>query len=510
MAASLAILIFFFARWVFVHGYILWYGDAQAHLSIARRIIDSRTPGYRQIGSPWLPILHLICLPFVGDNWLWSTGLAGTFPVALCFVIAGAFFYLAIRRTFDDRRAAAVGVASFTLNPNFLYLASIPLTEAVFMAELSITFFAIVEFRRRERWWPVVLAGVSICLATLTRYDGWTLLPIAGLVLALGPSRRRRLVFIVFCCIASIGPFYWLLHNRIIYGDWLEFYRGPYSALAIYQRGLAQGLEHYRGDHQLGYALKYYWAAGRLCIGTPLFWMGIFGAAAALWKHRAWAILFLLATPVSFIANIYSGQVPIYMPHLYPFSYYNTRYGIAVLPLAAFAAAALALLIPARRQWLSIAIPLLAVSPWLLRPSMQNWACWKESEVNSASRRSWTRSAGDFLRANYQDGDQILAPFGDVTGILCYMPLNLRNTIHEDNVPEWDAVTGRLDLYHRPKWAIAQAGDFVSRAIEKANSTQNIYRPVLEIYTKNAPVLRLYRRTNASPVYPSPQLNPLP
>jgi hypothetical protein len=519
VAGSLAVLIVLCARWVYSHGYILWYGDAQAHLNIARRIFDSRTPGYRQIGSPWLPVLHVLCLPFVGDNWLWSTGLAGTIPVGVCFVIAGTFFYLALLRSFENRWAAAAGLACLALNPNFLYLASIPMTEAVFMAELSITLFAIAEFRLLKpavpQWsWPVVLAGISICLATLTRYDGWTLLPVAGLVLAFSAPRRRLLVFVVFCSIASLGPLYWLLHNRYVYGDWLEFYWGPYSAQAIYLRGLTQGLERYRGDHQLGYALQYYWAAGKLCIGTPLFWIGMVGAFAALWKRGGWAILFLLATPLSFISNMYSGQVPIYMPHLYPFSYYNTRYGIAVLPLAAFAAAALLVFIPARLRWLSFALPLLAVAPWVLSHSPENWACWKESEVNSASRRAWTRAAGEYLRANYKDGDQILAPFGDVTGILCYMPLGLRNTVHEDNVPEWYAVTSRLDLYHRQKWAVAQSGDFLARAIDKANTRQTIYQPVLEVYTKNAPVLRVYRRTNASSVNASPvgtpRLEPIP
>ncbi len=77
--------------WLFSHGYLLYYGDAQAHLNISRSIIDSRTPGYRQLGNVWLPILHVICLPFVGNNWLWTTGLAGTIPVALCFVISGAW-----------------------------------------------------------------------------------------------------------------------------------------------------------------------------------------------------------------------------------------------------------------------------------------------------------------------------------------------------------------------------------------------------------------------------------
>jgi hypothetical protein len=56
-AASLA----FCAR----HGYLLLYGDAVAHLHIARRIFDSSNPGFSQLGSVWLPLPHLLLLPFV-------------------------------------------------------------------------------------------------------------------------------------------------------------------------------------------------------------------------------------------------------------------------------------------------------------------------------------------------------------------------------------------------------------------------------------------------------------
>ena len=36
-------------------GYLLLYGDAVAHLAIARRIVDSHYPGLAQLGGVWLP-----------------------------------------------------------------------------------------------------------------------------------------------------------------------------------------------------------------------------------------------------------------------------------------------------------------------------------------------------------------------------------------------------------------------------------------------------------------------
>ena len=81
------------ATWHYTHGYLLYYGDAESHLDTARRIVDSRTPGYDQIGSPWLPLPHVLMLPFVGDMYLWRTGLAATIPGVACFVLAGVFLF---------------------------------------------------------------------------------------------------------------------------------------------------------------------------------------------------------------------------------------------------------------------------------------------------------------------------------------------------------------------------------------------------------------------------------
>src|SRR6186713_862619 len=50
-----------FAAWhVAREGLTLSHYDARAHLVVARRIIDSLTPGWRQFGSLWLPLPHLL------------------------------------------------------------------------------------------------------------------------------------------------------------------------------------------------------------------------------------------------------------------------------------------------------------------------------------------------------------------------------------------------------------------------------------------------------------------
>ena len=66
-AASLAVF-----AWSYGNGYAVAYGDAASHLNIARRAIDSLTPGAAQLGSVWLPLPHVLMMLFVWSDFLWN------------------------------------------------------------------------------------------------------------------------------------------------------------------------------------------------------------------------------------------------------------------------------------------------------------------------------------------------------------------------------------------------------------------------------------------------------
>ena len=89
--ALAAVLLGFIALMVsYSRGYILLYGDAVAHLGIARRILDSHNPGLVQLGGVWLPLPHLLIMPFVQKMEWWQNGLAGAWPSLLCFIASVA------------------------------------------------------------------------------------------------------------------------------------------------------------------------------------------------------------------------------------------------------------------------------------------------------------------------------------------------------------------------------------------------------------------------------------
>ena len=484
---ALSALVACFGLWCFRHGFILYYGDAAAHLNSSRAILDSRTPGYDQLGTPWLPMLHVLCLPFVGSDFLWSTGLAGTIPVACCFVLSATCLFLAACDLYRDHTAALVAAACFALNPNLLYLAVIPMTEAVFFAGFALLFLAAIRFRSTHRLRWVAVAVIASWFTSLTRYDGWFLIPFLAAWLAFHAPKRRLAAFLLAGAALSLAPLYWLAHNWWETGNALDFYNGPYSPAAI------QGSAWYPGYRDWIAAAHYYFTACRLCVGVELLVLAIVGLACAYRFRKLSPLLFLLLTPCFYVWSVHSSKLPIHVPTLWPFSYYNTRYGSAILPFCAFAAGAIVIALPPRWRKFSAAIPLLAASPWLFQPSHENWICWKESQVNSVDRRAWTAAGVSFLSSHYRPGQQLLTSSGDIDGIYCQARIHLSQTINIGNGPVWFEATRRPDLFHPAAWAVMQNGDLLFRRLAAASGDP--YAKLLTVTTtKYSPDLQIYRR----------------
>lgn len=484
-AALLAALSISAVSFFHVRGYTLYYGDAEAHLNIARRVFDSRTPGPAQLGTAWLPLPHLLMMPFVWSDKLWRSGLAGAVPPAICYVIAGLFLFAAARRIFTPS-ASWGAVAVFALNPNMLYLQSIPMTESIMAAALAALLWATLCYREAPSLKLVLIAAAASLAASLTRYEGWFLIPfVAVFFLWKAPNKSHAFVF---AALAAMGPLSWLAHNQFYYSDALAFYHGPYSALAIYQRQLAEGMSRYPGDHNWPQALRYYFAAVRSVAGWPSVILAALGLAAFLFRKKPrWPLVLLSLSPLFYVISMHSSGTPIYVPSLWPFSWYNTRYGLAALPLLAVLTASLIELIPGRAACLAIAVAAVC-------SGTAGHICWRESQVNSIARRAWTTQAAGYLREHAAPDATLIYYFGDLTGILRQSGMQLRQGLHQDNGVAWDSAIIRPDLFLHDEWAVAIAGDPVSSALQKAQTMGLPYDLVERITVGGAPVIEIYRR----------------
>jgi hypothetical protein len=499
------------AYYFYRSGVTLYYGDAEAHLNIARRIVDSRTPGVSQIGTTWLPLPHLLMLPFVRNDELWKTGLAGAIPAAASMALAGIFLFAAVRRLFDGTIAAAAATAVFLLNPNTLYLGSIPMSEPFFFAALFALLYFTVRFAATKGWGALTGAAIAACAAALTRYEGWFLIPfVAAYLLVRGKGVAGRSAgTLFFCLIAAIGPALWMAYNRWYFGDPLYFYRGPWSAAGI------QGSAYYPGRGNWHVAIQYYFEAGKLAIGLPALLLGAAGAIAAFGatgpvrgtpRRAFWPVLLLALPPLFYVWSIHSSSTPIFVPTLWPHSFYNTRYAMAFLPLVALGIGAIARFgrIPA-----AVAV-ILAFSPVMLHP-YDHSITWQESDANSRARRAWVGEAAAWLRTAMGPNETFITSFSDMTAIYRILGVHLRNTLTGDNDVEFVMATSKPEIFLHTDWAIVTGGDPIQGVIDRARRDGPKYDLKHTVMVKGEPALEIYKRATDvpitdTPIYPPPEL----
>ncbi len=475
--------------WFYRTGATLYSGDAEAHLNIARRVVDSRTPGWAQLGTAWLPLPHLLMIPLVRNDWMWQTGLAGGITSAVSMALAATFLFAALLRIFDNRLAAATGCAVFLLNPNTLYLGSVPMTEPLLFASVFALLYFTVRFAETRGWGAVIGAGIAACAGTLTRYEAWFLLPfVAAYIWMNGADRRWRLAA-VFCLIAGAGPLLWFWHNWWYFEDPLYFYRGPWSAIAI------QGKANYPGRGNWLTASEYYFTAAKLVVGWPGLAIALAGAALASFCKTFWPLFLLLLTPAFYVWSIHSSGTPIHVPELWPHAFYNIRYAMALIPLVALGAAALA-----RTHRIAPALVLPIALASFCIPPFAHSITWQEAEVNSRGRRDWTAQASSFCKTAVGPHETFFTSFGDITAIYRTAGIPLRDTLTGDINPQYLMASSRPDLLLWEDWAIVMGGDDVQTVIDKARLRGPRFELSRRIIVKGQPVIEIYHRTNDIPL----------
>src|ERR1700733_3333962 len=87
-------------------GDVLLYGDAVAHINIARRVFDSKTPGLLQLGTVWLPLPHLLIMPFIVSKQMWQSVSGGSLPSMAGFILGVLGIFRLVRTVFSRKGEA--------------------------------------------------------------------------------------------------------------------------------------------------------------------------------------------------------------------------------------------------------------------------------------------------------------------------------------------------------------------------------------------------------------------
>lgn len=469
-------------------GYLLLYGDAVAHLGIARRIFDSRNPGLIQLGGVWLPLPHLLMAPFVQKMEWWQSGLAGAWPSLASYILSVVGLYRLARRMMTPRWAFAA-TAFYALNPNLLYLSTTAMTEPLFLAIviwMTLLTMECVAAIRAEKDTVVarrlILISILILAAVFTRYDGWILGAAVWCVLTWQLARKREVwrgvapSFVLFTLLTVAGPISWLVYNQHFFHDPLDFLRGPYSAAAIDRRTSPPGSAHYHGWHNPIWAVVLYTRTVQIDVaawevGFGVMALAIGGLILAMRRRVELAALLLWVPLPFYVYSIAYGSVPIFIPPLWPHSYYNSRYGMEMLPaLAVFAMFAMMWV---QRRW-DASQPLMTrlLYPIVLFLTVLDASAMiykvplvlKEAMVNSTTRIAFEQALGRILQS-FPEGVPILMYNSDHVGALQDAGIPLRQTLNEGDYDSWKAALAAPAEH--AAYVVAIAGDAVSKAVDE-------------------------------------------
>jgi hypothetical protein len=513
-------------------GELLLYGDAVAHINIARRVFDSKTPGLLQLGTVWLPLPHLLIMPFILSKRMWQSGAGGSVPSMAAFVIGVLGIFRLARTALSTcsevgstaRVAAWASAIVYLANPNLIYMQTTAMGESLYLAFFIWTVVHFAEFTRQIKIntaianRSLVKCGWCLAAACLTRYDGWFLAVVlmVGAALVLYRDRAskdrspethppRRNTMMRFVLIAATAPVLWLAYNAVVYRNPLEFANGPYSARAIEQKtstvNPAQGNLFAAGS----YVVK----AAELNVGEAN-WQGnlwlalaLLGTLAVVISGRG-RIALLLWTPLPFYTlSIAYGSVPIFVPTWWPHSHYNVRYGLQLLPaFAVFVPVGIASIVKwaakisqikvflgrwADAATLSIVLVLAAVcygAIWRADP-----ICHREAVLNMRGRVELDKQlAGWFERL--PGNSTLLMYLGEHAGILEQAGIPLKRDINEGNHRVWKQPVDPEGLWERAladpaayaDYLVGFEGDPVWKAAEENHLTA-----LVEIHTTGQP-----------------------
>ena len=452
-------------------GLTLSHYDAKAHLVVARRVLDSLTPEYSQIGAVWLPLPHLLNLLPVQVDWFYRTGASGVAISILSFSLACYAIAYLVQRVTDSRLAAAIAVAMFALNPDVLYLQSTPMTEPLLFGLVLLSICLVydwveaVAFPVAQGLSPVSMdrarakAGWCLVLACLTRYEAW-LVTAAVLALAAVALWRRGLAppaalkaaanLAIYPVLAIVAFFF---HSWFTTGAW--FVTGGFFV----PDNVATG-NLWKAFMAVVYGM-------RLLIGTPFTMLAAAGALVvlvrALWRAEHAASLVVLAL----VALILLPAYAFFSGH--PF---RMRYMVAPsVGATVFVGIAIGLLKGRWRQAAAAATTVwlvATVNPLDAQAPMVQEAQW--DVPFSRGRRNVTAC----LAREYR-GERILASMGSLAHYmqeLSHAGINIRDFVHEGTLPYWqeaiEAPQGRVG------WILieerAEGGDMLARRVRESSA----------------------------------------
>ncbi len=330
------------------------YADSMSRLDIARKVVDNLNPGLAQLGSVWLPLPQLLMVPFVWNNYLWQSGIAGAIMSMSSFILGGFFLYKSAFLISKRFIPSFFTLCIYALNVNALYLQTTALSECVFMCALfGVMYFFLLwinTYKRRH----LLFAAMAVSAITLIRYEGIALLLASiGFVAVYSYYHDRSYKklegqLIMYCCVACLGFALWTLYLTAIFGDplfWLRYYGfGPKIIIPGATVSVPTQAKPFMAA-VWQYFTSVTWMSGIIPIVFAV--VGVWIGLIRSYFSKSWNILVILIPMSIYLLMVMTlrRNTPIVQPNLSmenimstktsTMTGFNIRYGIMMLPMVA-------------------------------------------------------------------------------------------------------------------------------------------------------------------------------
>ncbi len=454
-AVSIATYFYFYKN-----GLGLAYNDARSHLDIGRRVVEGLKPGLAQLGSVWLPLPHIMMIPFIWNDFLWHSGFAGAIVSMASYVGTGYLIYRFLKNLGVGYLGRLTGVFVFASNLNILYLQSTAMTELLLLFTMTAGVYELVMWHVSDKIFRLIKSAFWIALSTLVRYDGWFLLLWAGVLIVWHVYRKKGYkaaegTLIFFSTLAAIGAALWFLWNLAIFGDPLYFALGPYSAHAQQQQLLEAG--NLATKSNLWLSVKIYFFALLYNTGLLPLTLGLVGAIYFWVSDRVKGSVKIsssaLMTPFIFnILALYFGFSVLFIQGLSGNTWFNVRYGVMMVPTIAIL---VGYLIDKIKDFRVIIIGLLLFATFF---SYTNFDAVTIDDARVGSSQKNVSEVAGWLRANAKDKKGfVLISAASHDAIIFSSGLPMKRFIHEGTGAYWDSATSGPE--HWARWIVMRTYD---------------------------------------------------
>lgn len=425
-------------------GDVLLYKDAISHMEIARRVIDSPTTGFGQLGGVWLPLPHLLMLPLIWIDSMYYSGLAGSLVSMASYVVTGVLIYKIVHDLTHRKLAALVGALIFMSNPGVLYMQSTPMTELLLFACIAGMVYGVQRWVQTDNWVYLAGAASAALLGTLTRYESWVLLAALAVVIVFVAWRkgyswsRIEGTVLAFLFMSGTGIVGWLGWNQLIFGNALYFQNGRYAKPSLWVGA---------GDIAVGHwsiALRTYWYAMVDDLRLPVVAVMAAGLVAMLIRERlslrTLPALSTFSLFAFFVFALESGQRPLHVTQLTG-DLYNVRFGLLMILPAAICGGYLA---GCSSRWRALQfVGLAGVTVICLSVTASGFRHTEQIATLQEPLR-WQQNATDteataaaFLKRHYSKG-RILAQFFGSESLLFDARISPGNNVYEGSYRQWE------------------------------------------------------------------------